>query len=115
MTGIEAAAAPALLKLAADLLKAIQTRLQRGKDHKLVSAAIRELLSSSPDIPKAEAALAGVESKPTEFFAALEMLRAAKAQRKREKRSAGKAMKKAPERRARPKRPAKRRKGSKSG
>ncbi|MGH9317899.1 MAG: hypothetical protein ACRD1P_12430 [Thermoanaerobaculia bacterium] len=64
MTGIEAAAAPALLKLAADLLKAIQRRQRRGKEQKLVSAAIRELLSSNPDIFKAEAALAEVESKP---------------------------------------------------
>ncbi len=115
MTGIEAAAAPALLKLATDLLKAIQTRLRRARDRKFVSAAIRELLSANPDIPKAEAALAEVKSKPTELFTALEMLEAAKAQRKRAKKSAMKAAKKRPERHARAKKPARRRTRSKSG
>lgn len=110
MTGIEAAAAPALLKLAADLLKAIQMGLQRGKDHKLVSAAIRELLSSSPDIPKAEATLAEVKSKPRELFQALQMLKQAK-------KFARKTVKKKrrPEGRARAKGPARRRHRSKSG
>ncbi len=87
MTGFEAAAAPTLLKLAADLLRAIKARLQRGRDQRLVSAAIRELLSASPDIPRAEAALAEVQSKPGELFKALEML-------KRAKKSARKAKKK---------------------
>jgi DNA mismatch repair ATPase MutS len=110
MTGIEAAAAPALLKLAADLLKAIQKGLRRGKDHKLVSAATRELLSSSPDIPRAEAALAEVKSKPRELFRAVQMLKQAK-------RFARKSVtkKKRPQRRARAKGPATRLKRSKSG
>jgi DNA mismatch repair ATPase MutS len=109
MTGIEAAAAPALLKLAADLLKAIQKSLKRGKDQKFETADIRELLSSSPDIPKAEAALAEVKSKPRELFQALEML-------KRAKKSARKASKrKRPERRAKEKGSARRRPRSRSG